>query len=50
VIFVEFDHNFNFVSDDVLPDFVACSKNHENCSPCPMNFVRDGIVNSLMKQ
>jgi hypothetical protein len=50
VIFAEFDHNFNFVSDNVLPNFVACSKNHENCSPCPMNFVRDGIVNSLMKQ
>jgi len=50
VIFAEFDCNFNFVSDDILLDFVARSKNHKNCSSCPMNFVRDGIVNSLMKQ
>jgi len=50
VIFAEFDCNFNFVSDDILPDFVACSKNYGNCSSCPMNFVRDGIVNSLIKQ
>jgi hypothetical protein len=50
VIFAEFDRNFNFVSDDILPDFVARSKNHGNCSSCPMNFVRDGIINSLMKQ
>jgi hypothetical protein len=50
VIFVEFDRNFNFVSADILPDFVARSKNHGKCSSCPMNFVRDGIINSLMKQ
>ena len=50
MIFAEFDRNFNFVSNDILPNFVARSKKHENCSPCPMNFVRDRIVNSLMKQ
>jgi hypothetical protein len=50
VIFAEFDRNFNFVSDDFLPDFVARSKNHGNCSSYPMNFVRDGIIDSLMKQ
>jgi hypothetical protein len=50
VIFAEFDRNFNFDSDDILPDFVARLKNHENCSPCPMNFVHDEIVDSLMKQ
>jgi hypothetical protein len=44
VIFTEFDRNSNFVSDDILHDFVARSKNHENCSPYPMNFVRNGIV------
>ena len=48
--FVKFDRNSNFVFDDVLHDFVARSKNNENYSPCPMNFVRDGIVDSLMKQ
>jgi hypothetical protein len=50
VIFAEFDHNSNFVSNNILHDFVARSKNHENCSSCPMNFVLDGIVDSLMKQ
>jgi len=49
VIFAEFDRNSNFVSDDILHDFIARSKNHENYSPYPMNFVRDGIVDSLMK-
>jgi len=29
VIFAEFDGNFNFVSDDILPDFVARSKTME---------------------
>jgi hypothetical protein len=50
MIFVEFDHNFNFVSDDILSDFVVRSKNHGNCSSCPMNFVHNEIINSLMKQ
>jgi hypothetical protein len=50
VIFAEFDCNFNFISDDILPDFVARSKNHGNCNSCSMNFVHDGIINSLMKQ
>jgi len=50
VIFVKFDRNFNFISDDILSDFVVRSKNHGNCSPCSMNFVRDEIVNSSMKQ
>jgi hypothetical protein len=39
--FVKFDRNFNFVSDDILPDFVACSKNHGNYSLYQMNFIRD---------
>ena len=50
MIFAEFDHNSNIVFDDILHDFVARSKNHENCSLYPMNFVRDEIVDSLMKQ
>jgi len=39
VAFAEFDRNFNFVPDDILPDVmilpnvVARSGNHENCSP-----------------
>jgi hypothetical protein len=49
VTFAEFDCNSNFIYDDILHDFVTRSKNHENCSICPMNFVRDGIIDSLMK-
>jgi hypothetical protein len=50
VTFTEFDCNPNFVPNDILPDFVVRSKNHGNCSPCRMNFVRDEIIDSLMKQ
>ena len=50
VAFVEFDRNSNFVHDDILPDVVARLRNQGNCSPCRMNFVRDGIVDSLMEQ
>ena len=46
---MEFDHNSNFVSDDILPDFVARSKNHGTYSPYRMNFVRNEIINSLME-
>ena len=46
---MEFDHNSNFVSDDILPDFIARSKNHETYSPYRMNFVRNEIINSLME-
>jgi hypothetical protein len=46
---MEFDRNSNFVSDDILPDFIARSKNHENYSSYQMNFIRDEIVDTLMK-
>jgi hypothetical protein len=49
VTFAEFDRNFNFVSDDILPDFVARSKNHENYSPYWMNFIRDEIIDKLIE-
>jgi len=42
VVFIEFHRNSNFIYNDILPDFVARSKNYGNCS--------DGIVDSLMKQ
>ena len=42
VTFTEFDRNSNFISDDVLPTIVACSRSHENCSFYLMNFIRDG--------
>jgi len=47
---VEFDRNSNFVSDDILSDFVVRSKNHENCSPYRMNFIRGEIIDKLIKQ
>ena len=47
---MEFDCNSNFVSDDILPDFFASSKNHENCSSYRRNFVRDEIIDKLIEQ
>ena len=44
---MEFDRNLNFVSDDILPDFVASSKNSGNYSPYQMNFIRDKIIDKL---
>ena len=46
---MEFDHNSNFVSDDILSDFIARSKNHGNYSFYQMNFIRDEIINKLME-
>jgi hypothetical protein len=50
VVFAEFDRNPNFVSDNILHDVVARSGSHVNCSPWQMDFIHDGIANSLMKQ
>jgi hypothetical protein len=50
VTFAEFDHNLNFVLDDILPYVVARLRNHEKYSPCWIDFVRDEIAHSLMKQ
>jgi hypothetical protein len=49
VAFIEFDRNFNFIPDYILPDVVAYLRNKKNCSPCSMYFLRDGIVNSLIE-
>jgi hypothetical protein len=50
VAFAEFDRNPNFIPDDILLDVIAHSGSHINCSPCRMDFVRDGIADSLMEQ
>jgi hypothetical protein len=50
VAFAEFDRNPNFVPDNILLDVVARLGNYENCSPCRMDFVRNEIVDSLIKQ
>ena len=47
---LERDRNFNFVCDDILLDFVASSKNHENCSSYQINFIHDEIIDKLMEQ
>ena len=46
---MEFNCNFNFISDDILPDFIVRSKNHENYSPYQMNFIHNEIVDKLME-
>ena len=48
VEFAKFDRNPDFVPDDILPDVVTCLGSHVNCSPCRMDFIRDGIADSLM--
>ena len=50
VAFIEFDRNFNFIPDYILPDVVACLRNKKYCSPCRMYFLRNGIVDSFMEQ
>jgi len=58
VTFAEFDRNLNFVPDDILHDVVSRLEsydvsrleNYENCSTCRMDFVCNGIANSLMEQ
>jgi len=48
--FVEFDCNPNFIPDNILPDIVARSGNHGNCSSYWIDFIRDEITNSFTKQ
>jgi hypothetical protein len=36
--------NLNFIPDNILPNFIARSKNHGNCSSYRMTFVRNEIV------
>jgi hypothetical protein len=43
VAFVKFDRNSNFVSNDILPDVIAYSESHGNCSLCQIDFVHDGL-------
>jgi hypothetical protein len=50
VAFPEFNRNPNFVPNDILSDIVARLRNQKNCSHCRMDFICDGIVDSLMEQ
>ena len=49
VAFTEFNHNLNFIPDDILPNIVARLRNQGNYSPCRIDFVRDKIIDSLME-
>jgi len=48
--FVKFDCKLNFAPDDVLVDVIAHSENHKYQRLFRMDFVHDGITNSLMGQ
>ena len=50
VAFTEFDRNFNFVPNDILPDVVARLESHGTSRSSQMDFVHDGITDSLMEQ
>jgi hypothetical protein len=49
VVFTEYDRNSNFILDDILTDVVPRSQNQGNQRPSRMNYVHDGITNSLMR-
>jgi hypothetical protein len=46
---MKFNRNFNFVSNNILLDFVARLKNHKNYIFYHMDFIRDEIVDKLME-
>jgi hypothetical protein len=47
VAFTEYDRNLHFIPDDFLAD-VSRSQSQGNHRPSQMNYVRDGIADSLM--
>jgi hypothetical protein len=50
IAFTEFNRNFNFVPDDILPDVVVRSGSHGTSRPGQMDFGRDGIADIIMEQ
>ena len=48
--FSEYDRNPNLIPDNFLPDSVQASAVQGSQRPSRMDFVRDGIANSLMEQ
>jgi len=50
VAFAEFDRNPNFVPDDILLDVVAHLESHDTSRSSRMDFVHDGIADSLIEQ
>jgi hypothetical protein len=49
-VFSEYDLNSNLIPDDFLPDIVPRSAVQGSQRPSRIDFVRDGITNSLMEQ
>ena len=49
-VFPEYDRNPNLIHDDFLLDIVPRSAVQVSQRPSHMDFVRDGITNSLMEQ
>jgi len=49
-VFSEYDRNPNFIPDDFLPDIVPPSAIQRSQRPSCIDFVWDGIANSLMGQ
>jgi len=49
-VFYEYDRNPNLIPDDFLPDIVPRSAVQGSQRPSRMDFIRDGITNSLMEQ
>jgi hypothetical protein len=49
VAFTEYGRNPNFIPDDFLPNVVPRSQNQGIQKPSQMDYVCDGITNSLMR-
>jgi len=49
-VFFEYDRNPNFIVDDFLPDIIPRSAIQGSQRLSRIDFVRDGIANSLMGQ
>jgi hypothetical protein len=49
VAFTEYGRNPNFIPDDFLPNVVPRSQNQGIQKPSQMDYVRDGIKNSLIR-
>ena len=47
--FTEYDRNPNFIPDDILADVFPCPQSQGNQRSSRMNYVRDGIADSLMR-
>jgi hypothetical protein len=47
-VFFEYNRNFNFITDDFLPDIVPRSAIEGSQRPSRMDFVRNRIANSLL--